>query len=77
MTADQLLAIARQEKPHVRYVTNKKRNAIGAWSTEKQRYTPVAGLLLTGQWVEMGDLLIDGVPCISDWDETTETKKGH
>lgn len=70
MTAEQLLVIARKEKPTVRYVTNYKRNAIGAWSEEKQRFTTVAGLLLTGTWVEMGDLLIDGTPCISDWDET-------
>lgn len=70
MTAEQLLTIARQERPTVRYVTNRKRNAIGAWSEEQQRFTTVAGLLLTGAWAEMGDLLIDGKPCISDWDET-------
>jgi len=70
MTATQLLEIARKEKPTVRYVTNRKRNAIGAWSETMKRYTVVAGLLLTGQWVTIGDLLIDGQPCISDWDET-------
>jgi hypothetical protein len=70
MTAQELLAIARSENPSVKYVTNAKRTAIGAWSADRNRYTPVAGLLLTGQWVEMGDLLINGTPCITDWDET-------
>lgn len=70
MTTQELLTIARSEKPSVKYVTNIKRNAIGAWSAERNRYTPVAGLLLTGQWVTMGDLLINDVPCITDWDET-------
>lgn len=70
MDAIQLLEIARKEKPTVRYVTNRKRTAIGAWSETKKRYTAVAGLLLTGQWITMGDLLVDGQPCVSDWDET-------
>lgn len=70
MTATGLLAIARKEKPHVRYAANRKGTAVAAW--HEGRWVMVAGLLLDGRWASLPyELLIDGKPCHSqaDWVE--------
>jgi hypothetical protein len=71
MTAQELLTIARREKPHIKYVTNTRQDCIGAWDATLGRYVIVAGLLITGQWAHMPvELLIDGKPVPRIWDET-------
>jgi hypothetical protein len=78
-TADELLAIAREGRPEVRYVTNDKRNTIGAWNEKLGRYQSVAGLMLggrevdgvpTGRWVELPyEYLVNGKPLPLTWIE--------
>ena len=65
MTADQLLEIARRDRPNVRYTKNARETAIAAWNGE--RWACVAGKLITGEWVNMPDLLVNGKPAIADW----------
>lgn len=61
MTANELLTIARKEKPHVKYTQNAAGNAIAAWSDN--RWIPVAGLTITGHWIPIEtELLVNGVP---------------
>lgn len=72
MTADELLAIARAEKPHVRYTRNREGTAIAAWHAG--RWQTVAGKVvpsLGGEWVTIGDLFINGEPVNKqeDWVE--------
>lgn len=66
MTADELLVIARRDKPHVRYTKNRKGNAIAGW--KDGRWQQVAGLCLDGQWVTVGNLCINGEPVVKDTD---------
>lgn len=68
MTASELLAIAKAEKPDIRYTTNKRRDAIAAWW--ENRWCMVAGMLIDGTWAQMGDLLINGEPVNrqEDWE---------
>ena len=67
MTANELLKIARKNKPYVTYTTNDKENVIGAWSNEKQRFVAVACLTLTGEWVSIpGELFVDGKPMVDN-----------
>lgn len=35
MTADELLVIARREKPHIRYTKNKNGTALAAWEDDR------------------------------------------
>ncbi len=68
MTAQELLKIAREGKPGVRYVTNDKGNAIGAWDAKLGRYVCVAGLMLDGRWASMPvEILIDGECIKRNW----------
>ena len=65
MTANELLAIARKEKPHIKYVCNDRASVIGAWSDARQEYVPVAVLDLLGQWREIpGQLYVNGNPMV-------------
>lgn len=65
MNANELLAIARKSKPHVKYVRNDRSTVIGAWSDKAQEYIPVAALDLLGQWREVpGQLFINGKPMV-------------
>jgi hypothetical protein len=71
MTAQELLEIAREGRPSVKYVTNDKQDCIGAWSESLGRYVIVAGLMLDGMWAHMPvELLINGKPCERVWIET-------
>ena len=73
MTAHELLRIAREGRPTVRYAMNAKGTAIGAWSDELGRYVTVAGLLITGtgQWASMPyELLVNGQPIPNEWIES-------
>ncbi len=73
MTADELLIIARREKPHIRYTKNKAGTALAAW--KDGRWQTVAMLLIggydscNGQWGSVGDLLVNGEPVNpqADW----------
>lgn len=67
MTAQELLAIARAEKPGIEYTTNRKGDAIAARRNKNEPWQMVAGLLTTGEWVEVGNLIIDGAPVVNDW----------
>jgi hypothetical protein len=66
LTADELLAIARQERPGVTYTRNRHGTAIAAW--KNGRWQTVAGKVLESLcgmkigWVSVGDLLINGEP---------------
>lgn len=79
-TAEQLLEIARREKPHIQYTRNEAGTAIAARRKDTDPWEMVAARLPAtklpdgriepgGGWVTMGNLLIDGVPTISDWIE--------
>jgi len=68
MTAQELLEIARQGKPGVKYVTDDKEQAIGAWNEEHGRYVQVAGLLVTGEWASLPfELCVNGEPVHHNW----------
>ena len=79
MTAIELLRIAREGRPNIRYATNDKRNTIGAWIEEKGRFVPVAGLLLggnevngipSGEWCSFDyEILANGKPLPIVWVE--------
>ena len=68
MTAQELLKIARNEKPNIKYVTNDKQDTVAAWDEKQGRYVIVAGLLLTGQWAHLPiEILINGEPVKRNW----------
>ena len=68
MTAIQLLAEARQAKPHVKYCTNKRRDAIGAVNSEG-RIVAVAHLGIDGMWrTNRFELLVDGKTIDYGWE---------
>lgn len=70
MTAHELLAIARRDRPTVRYALNATHDAIGAWDDSLGRFVRVAGKLLTGEWASLRvELLIDGEPVPTTWVE--------
>lgn len=61
MTCEELLKVAREGRPNVRYAKNANETAIAAWW--EGRWVPVAALAVTGKWVEMpGELFVDGIP---------------
>ncbi len=61
MTAEQLLEIARREKPHIPYTRNRQGTAIAAW--HEGRWQTVAMKLLGNMgWGSVGDLLVNGEP---------------
>lgn len=66
MTALELLNMARAEKPHIEYTTNKRGDAIAARIDGK--WIMVAGLLIDGQWASMGNLIANGEPVCKDED---------
>lgn len=71
MTCDELLKIARQERPHVQYVPNFARTAIAA--KHEGRFVCVACLCLGGAWRSVEhELLVDGRPVwpADQWDTT-------
>jgi len=64
MTALELLAIARRERPHVEYATNGLGNAIAARRKPSDEWEMVAAKMPdNGEWVTMGNLFINGEPC--------------
>jgi len=68
MTAEQLLAEARQAKPSVSYFTNKRQDAIGAINSEG-RPVAVAHLGIDGQWrTNRFELLVNGKTIEYGWD---------
>ena len=69
LTCRELLAIARQDRPHVRYARRRDYSAIAAWDGAK--WTMVAALVDGPEWITVGDLSIRGVCTIpqSDWIE--------
>lgn len=64
MNADELLAIARRDKPHVRYTRNRKGNAIAGMVDG--RWQMCAGLCIDGKWVSVGNLCVNGEPAVAD-----------
>jgi len=59
--AVELLAEARAARPHVRYTTNRRENAIAAW--QDGRWVCVATLTLLGVWVGVErEVLVNGEP---------------
>lgn len=69
MTADDLLAIARREKPDVRYARNRQGNAVAAWDHNLGRFVVVAGMTPEGSWHSLAnELTIDGRPVFQDTD---------
>ena len=60
LTVDELLTIARSEKPHVKYTRNIRGDAIAAWKGE--RWCMVAGLCIDGRWATIGDVCVNGEP---------------
>lgn len=65
MTGNELLAIARNGRPNIRYEFNYKKTLIGAWVEEKKRFVAVAGKIIgeNEKWLSMPyELLIDGQP---------------
>ena len=70
-TPEKMLQIAKEGRPNVKYVLNDKKDAIGAWDVNQSRYVPVAGRLLTGEWVNLPvELLINNKPVERKWIET-------
>lgn len=70
MTGPELLAIARAERPTVRYALSTKWNAIGAWSQELGRFVTVAAETIDGKWASMPyELLVNGKPIPTEWQE--------
>lgn len=68
MTSDELLAIARKEKPNIKYYADKSGDNIGAFDEKFNRIVCVAGKLITGEWVSMPyELLVNGKPIKYDW----------
>ena len=75
MTADQLLAEARQAKPLIPYCTNTKRDAIGALNSEGL-IVAVAHLGIDGQWrTNRFELLVDGNPIAYNWQPVTDYRQ--
>lgn len=73
MTARELLKIARDGRPNVRYAMHRNETAIGAWVEDKGRFVVVAGKLLTGEWASLPyELLVNGAPMHKpeDWVES-------
>lgn len=68
-SCDELLAIARREKPHVRYTRNRQGTAIAGWLDG--RWQMCAGLGIDGVWYSVGDLFINGEPVNKpeDWED--------
>ncbi len=69
-TQAELLAIARQGRPNVRYAAHKDGKSIAAWCNG--RWTVVAGQLINGDWASLPyELLVNGEPCHkqTDWIE--------
>ncbi len=76
MTAQELLAIAKEGRPEVKYVTNDKGDCIGAWSEKLGRYCVVAAKSITGEWVNMPyELLVNGKLLIEEWIDDDPEKK--
>ena len=69
MSGTELIAIARQERPGVRYLLSKDGKSIGAWSESLQRTVVVAAQDLQGRWVSLPyELLINGQPVQPEWE---------
>jgi hypothetical protein len=72
MTQMELLAIARKEKPNVRYAASQDGGAIGGWDEKLGRFVMVAAKVITGEWLSCKyELLCNGEPPYkpSDWQE--------
>ena len=72
MDAKELLAIAKRDKPNVRYAANRAENGIAAWDEALGRWVLVAAKTLFGTWVgQPMELLVNGVPAWpqEDWIE--------
>lgn len=69
MTAQDLLKIAKAEKPEILYTTNHKGNAIAAKHKPEEHWIMVAGRLDSGEWVTVGNLQVDGCEVVTDWVE--------
>ena len=63
MTGQELLEIARHEKPNVKYVLNCTGTCLGAFDTKLNRFVTVAAQIRPGQWVSTPyELLINNKP---------------
>lgn len=61
IAAKELAEQAKAAKPNVRYAYSTNDTTVAAWSND--RWIPVAGRLLTGEFVPMSyELLVDGKP---------------
>ena len=68
ITAQEMLEMARDGRPNVKYVTNDKEDFIGAWVEDLGRYVAVAGKLITGKWMNLPhELLVNGKPVPVNW----------
>jgi len=75
MTAEQLLAEARQAKPRVPYCTNSRKDAIGALDSTG-RIVAVAHLGIDSQWrPNRFELLVNGKPIEYNWIPVTDYRQ--
>lgn len=69
MTAQELVTIARQGKPEVRYAIHKEGHSIAGFSSQLKRFVAVAGQDFAGEWYSLEhEILIDGKPIYTDAD---------
>lgn len=59
----------RKDNPGLRFAVNKNRNAVGYFSEGLGRWQVLLGLRLDGCWGRLPDILVDGKPLVSDWEE--------
>jgi hypothetical protein len=72
LTAPDLLAIARRDRPNVRYAIAWDGAAVGGWDEDLGRFVPVMMRATTGEWLHCNyEVLIDGNPAYKpeDWRE--------
>jgi hypothetical protein len=69
MTKAELLEIARQGRPHVKYAAHRTADVIAAYSEEHGRFIAVACRAISNEWIAMPfEILIDGKPTYTDAD---------
>ena len=67
-TAQEVIAQAYSEQPHLKLAVNEKQTVIGSWDNNLQRFVAVASLAITGEWVSMPfEMLINGKPMVAEW----------
>ena len=69
MTATELVQKIRADRPDLRLAIGGESGdtALAAW--KDGQWIMFAGLMLTGDWASIGNLIIDGKPVVSNWRE--------